>query len=173
MRRCKRKGVWCQLFHDKNMTWLGGELISLVGGRQQMKINSIHLIRRNSGQALASADVLMAVTGTKWLQLSWDNKRQIATSAWMDLIFWHVLNKRMLLLISMLMLYYYALLLYFHRCYAWLSWKLISICFYLWATHLCYNYLSTLYYFWENVWWSSKKQNQMVNHFVDIPSGLF
>ena len=60
------------------MTWVGGELISLFGGRQQMKINSIHLIRRNSGQAPASADVLMAVTGTKWLQLSWDNKRQIA-----------------------------------------------------------------------------------------------
>lgn len=75
-----KKGFWCQLFQDENMTWVGGELISLVGGRQQMKINSIHLIRRNSGQALASADVLMAVTGTKWLQLSRDNKRQIATS---------------------------------------------------------------------------------------------
>ena len=78
--KCERKGFWCQLFQDENMTWVGGELISLVGGRQQMKINSIHLIRRNSGQALASADVLMAVTGTKWLQLSRDNKRQIATS---------------------------------------------------------------------------------------------
>ena len=87
--------------------------------------------------------------------------------AWMDLIFWHVLNKRMLLLISMLMLYYYALLLYFHRCYAWLSWKLISICFYLWATHLCYNYLSTLYYWVEKMvielLWS--KISKMVNHF--------
>ena len=31
-----------------------GELISLVGGRQQMKINSIHLIRRNSGVAASS-----------------------------------------------------------------------------------------------------------------------